>query len=85
VNTADLVPKLPPPEVRVDHQTYSYQHVGTEVDFTAAYPTEAEKHSPCCSYSYALFNPTSPVNPTIAQCVGTSEDFLEQTAPAPHS
>lgn len=73
VNTADLVPKLPPPEVRVDQQTYHYQHAGTEVDFTAAYPTEKDKHSPCCSYSYALFNPTSPVNPNIAQCVDTLE------------
>jgi hypothetical protein len=73
VNTADLVPKLPPPAVRVNHQTYFYQHVGTEVDFTAAYATEKDKHSPCCSYSYALFNPTSPVNPNITQCVNTLE------------
>jgi hypothetical protein len=81
VNTADAVPKLPPPEVRVDKQTYYYQHVGTEVDFTAAYPTEKDKHSPCCSYSYALFNPTSPVNPNITQCVDTLEPFSSLSNP----
>jgi len=73
VNTADLVPKLPPPP--------SYKHVGSEVDFTATYPTEAERHSPCCSYSYALFNPTSPVNPNITQCVGTSDPLSELPNP----
>jgi len=81
VNTADLVPKLPPPVVRVGQQTYYYQHVGAEVDFTAAYPTEKDKHSPCCCYSYALFNPTSPVNPDITQCVGTLEPFAELPNP----
>jgi Lipase (class 3) len=81
VNTADLVPKLPPPVVRVGQQTYYYQHAGAEVDFTAAYPTEKEKHSPCCCYSYALFNPASPVNPDVTQCVGTLEPFAEPTNP----
>jgi hypothetical protein len=81
VNTADLVPKLPPPIVRVDQQTYIYQHAGTEVSFTAAYPKEQEKHSPCCCYSYALFNPTSPVNPDIMKCVGTVEPFSELPNP----
>jgi Lipase (class 3) len=81
VNTADLVPKLPPPEVLVDHQKYSYQHVGTEVDFTAAYATEKDKHSPCCSYSYALFNPTYPVNPNITQCVNTLEPSSKPVEP----
>ena len=79
VNTEDLVPKLPPAAVRVDKETYYYQHAGTEVDFTAFYPNdkgkldEKDEHSPCCSYSYGLFNPTSPVNPDITQCVATLE------------
>jgi hypothetical protein len=65
--------------VRVDKQTYYYQHVRTEVDFTAFYSNKKGKldekyeHSPCCSYSYALFNPTSPVNPDITKCVATLE------------
>lgn len=73
VNTADLVPKLPPPP--------SYQHAGSAVDFTAAYQTEPERHSPCCCYSYALFNPASPVNPDVTQCVGTPEPSSEAVGP----
>ena len=79
VNTDDLVPKAPPAVVRVDKQTYHYQHAGTEVDFTALYTNkkgkldEKEEHSPCCSYSYALFNPTLPVNPDITSCVAKLE------------
>ena len=79
VNTDDLVPKAPPVVVRVNKQTYYYQHVGVAVDFTALYPgakskiNEKDEHSPCCSYSYALFNPTDPVNPDITSCVATLE------------
>lgn len=79
VNTDDLVPKAPPTAVRVDKQTYYYQHAGTEIDFTALYTNkkgkldEKDEHSPCCSYSYALFNAASPVNPDITKCVATLE------------
>jgi hypothetical protein len=79
VNTEDMVPKLPPAAVRVNKQMYYYQHVGAEVEFTALYLNskgkldEKDEHSPCCSYSYALFNPADPVNPDITSCVATLE------------
>jgi hypothetical protein len=79
VNTDDQVPNLPPVAVRVDKQMYYYQHVGVEVEFTALYLNskgkldEKDEHSPCCSYSYALFNPADPVNPDITSCVATLE------------
>jgi len=82
VNTDDLVPKLPPAVVRVNQQNYHYQHVGVEVDFTALYQNskgkldEKDEHSPCCSYSYALFNPDNPVNPDITSCVAQLEPNL---------
>jgi hypothetical protein len=69
VNTADAVPKLPP--------GLDYLHAGSEIYFTAAYDaatkekSEAERHNPCCCYSYALFNPGNPVNPNIQNCVDT--------------
>lgn len=61
VNTADAVPKLPPGK--------DYLAVGRELSFTADYDTEAKKHSPCCSYAYALFNPDDPVNPRMDDCM----------------
>lgn len=63
VNTYDEVPKLPPG---------AYVPVGVEAPFGADYPTEAECHNPCCSYSYALFNPAAPYNPAIATCMSQS-------------
>jgi hypothetical protein len=60
VNTYDEVPKLPPG---------AYVPVGVEAPFGADYPTEAERHNPCCSYSYALFNPNAPYNPEIGPCM----------------
>ena len=60
VNTYDEVPKLPPG---------GYVPVGVEAPFGADYQTEAERHNPCCSYSYALFNPTAPYNPGIDTCI----------------
>jgi hypothetical protein len=61
VNTADTVPKLP--------IGWAYAAVGSEASFTAAYDTEAQKHSPCCSYAYALFHPEDPYNQDIAVCM----------------
>jgi hypothetical protein len=63
VNTYDEVPKLPPG---------AYVPVGVEAPFGADYPTEAERHNPCCSYSYALFNPDAPYNQAIATCMTQS-------------
>ncbi len=60
VNTYDEVPKLP---------SGAYVPVGVEAPFGADYPTEGERHNPCCSYSYALFNPAAPYNPGIGTCM----------------
>ncbi|MGH3380429.1 MAG: lipase family protein [Actinoallomurus sp.] len=65
VNTYDEVPKQP--------KQPEYVPVGTEAAFGAAYPTEKECHDPCCSYSYALFNPTSPYNPAMDACMARSK------------
>jgi hypothetical protein len=64
VNTYDKVPKLPPG---------AYVPVGVEAPFGADYPTEAECHNPCCSYSYALFSPNAPYNPGIDTCMAQSK------------
>ena len=34
-------------------------------DFTADYSDGGKNHNPCCTYSYALHNPTDPVNPDL--------------------
>jgi hypothetical protein len=68
VNTFDVVPKTPPGK--------AYVAVGVEADFGAGYLTELQCHDPCCSYSYALFNPTSPYNPTVGTCMDTSQPEL---------
>lgn len=67
VNTYDLVPKTPPGP---------YVAVGIEAAFGAAYPTILECHDPCCSYSYALFNPSAPYNQGIAPCMARSKPEL---------
>ncbi|WP_084265249.1 lipase family protein [Actinomadura macra] len=64
VNTYDEVPKLPP---------FPYEAVGVEAPFGAKYSSEGERHNPCCSYSYALFNPTAPYNPGIDTCMDRSK------------
>ncbi|WP_433177457.1 lipase family protein [Actinoallomurus sp. CA-150999] len=50
----------------------AYVAVGVEAPFGAGYPTEKERHNPCCSYSYALFNPDAPYNPDIDKCMPPS-------------
>jgi len=67
VNLDDKVPKLPP---------LPYVHVGIEACYGAAYPTEAECHNPCSSYSYALYNPSAPYNPAITTSVHKSKPEL---------
>ncbi|MCO6008507.1 lipase family protein [Actinoallomurus purpureus] len=64
VNTSDVVPKMPPGP---------YVPVGLEAPYDAAYPTEAECHNPCCSYSYAVFHPDDPYNPDMDTCMARSE------------
>lgn len=64
VNIYDAVPKSPP-----STQSRPYQAVGLEASYGADYPTEGERHSPCCSYSYALFNGQNPYNPNIKTCM----------------
>ena len=64
VNTYDAIPKLPPPP---------YVPVGVEVPYGADYPTEPERHNPCCSYSYALFHPDAPYNPQMDTCMAKSK------------
>ncbi|WP_433514030.1 lipase family protein [Nonomuraea sp. CA-143628] len=63
VNFFDKVPKLP---------SGPYEAVGVEALFGADYPTEGECHNPCCSYSYALFNPDTPYNQGIDTCMSQS-------------
>jgi hypothetical protein len=67
VNTYDEVPKFP---------SGAYVPVCVEAPFGADYPTEAERHNPCCSYSYALFNPNAPYNPGIDPCMAQSKPEL---------
>jgi predicted lipase len=64
VNIYDAVPKSPP-----SIPGREYQAVGLEASYGADYPTEGERHSPCCSYSYALFNGQHPYNPDIKRCM----------------
>ena len=67
VNTYDVVPKTPPG---------AYVAVGIEATFGADYPSELERHDPCCSYSYALFNPSAPYNQGIGTCMTASKPEL---------
>ncbi|GAA4623994.1 hypothetical protein GCM10023196_022500 [Actinoallomurus vinaceus] len=66
VNTYDEVPKLP--------LQLAYVPVGVEAPFGADYPKERQRHNPCCSYSYALFNPTAPYNRGIDICMARPKD-----------
>ncbi len=61
VNTYDGVPNLP--------KAPAYVAVGAEVSFGADYQDEQKCHSPCCSYSYAVFNPTAPFNTDMNECM----------------
>jgi len=50
----------------------TYEAVGVEALFGADYANEWERHNPCCSYSYALFNPDTPYNQGIDTCMSHS-------------
>ncbi|HEY6334106.1 MAG TPA: hypothetical protein VI756_32625 [Blastocatellia bacterium] len=67
VNTADSVPNFP-------DTSLGYVHVGTQISFNADYVNEFGKrqekkiHDPCCSYAYAIYNPSEPCNPYYDGC-----------------
>ena len=63
VNTADGVPSTPNSVAPKPNKVY--EHVGKQIDFTADYSDGGKNHNPCCTYSYALHNPTDPVNPDL--------------------
>lgn len=63
VNTADSVPDFPGSLLHPD-----YVHVGTSLNFYADYGSEENNHNPCCTYSYALIDPSNPFNPTFDKC-----------------
>ena len=68
VNIEDVVPTLPGPESKVEGTVYYYQHVGSQASFSAQYLSVPKNHDPCCSYSYALYNPEAPFNPIPGAC-----------------
>ncbi len=67
VNTADTVPNLP------RKSSGDYLPVGNQVSFNADYGAEKKTHNPCCSYSYAIYNPKAPCNQNFDTCA-TSQD-----------
>ena len=64
VNTADGVPDTPNSVAPKPNKVY--EHVGRQIDFTADYSDGGKNHNPCCTYSYALHNPSNPLNPDLA-------------------
>jgi hypothetical protein len=68
VNIEDVVPTLPGPESKTEGKVYYYQHVGSQASFSAQYLSVPKNHDPCCSYSYALYNPEAPFNPIPGDC-----------------
>jgi hypothetical protein len=64
VNMYDVVPTTP--------LNSSYVPVGAQATFGADYGSVQNNHNPCCTYSYAIFNPTSPFNKNFDSCSGSS-------------
>jgi len=76
VNTEDIVPDLPPPEIG----SYLYKHVGTPIDYTAQYGSVVANHDHWNSYNYALNNPTQPegsLPPTVNRIIGPASRNAE--------
>ncbi|MEV4249644.1 lipase family protein [Streptosporangium canum] len=67
-NKYDTVPDWP--------DKTEYVPVGVEVEYGADYSSEPKNHNPCCSYSYALFNPTEPYNRNFDKCMSQSKPTL---------
>jgi triacylglycerol lipase len=59
VNTEDVVPDLPPPEIG----SLLFKHIGTPVDYTAQYGSVPANHDHWNSYNYALNHPDQPEGP----------------------
>ena len=52
-----------------------------QINFTADYSDGAKNHNPCCTYSYALHNPTDPVNPDMACVFPVDQNLGDASAP----
>ena len=78
-NTADGVPTQPNSSAPANKKVYV--HVGSEVVFTADYDDAAKNHNPCCTYSYALHNPTSPVNPDLTCTFPVDQGLRDASEP----
>ena len=59
VNTEDVVPDAPLPAVGA----LLFQHIGTEVNYSAQYGSVPSNHDHWNSYNYALNNPNQPEGP----------------------
>jgi hypothetical protein len=73
VNIEDVVPTIPDAESKTKQGTVYYQHVGWQASFNAQYLSVSKNHNPCCSYSYALYHPENPFNPTPGNCFPAGE------------
>jgi hypothetical protein len=73
VNIEDVVPTVPDPESKTILGMAYYQHVGLQASFNAQYLSVPNNHNPCCSYSYALYNPEEPFNPAPGDCFSAVE------------
>lgn len=59
VNSSDIVPNVPPACCFGDF----YEHVGTQISYTAQYDSLGGNHSSTSSYGYALAHPDQPQGP----------------------
>lgn len=66
-NSADTIPQEPNKDAPANKKIYV--EVGNNVEFTADYADGGKNHNPCCTYSYALHNPSDPINPDMLTCV----------------
>ena len=79
VNTADGVPDTPNSVAPKPNKVY--EHVGKQINFTADYSDGGKNHNPCCTYSYALHNPTDPVNPDLACVFPVDQNLRDASEP----
>jgi predicted lipase len=64
VNTEDIVPTLPP---AASDTSAFYEHIGTQISFTAQYLSIDGNHSMADSYTFAINNPNQPQGPLTAR------------------
>ena len=79
VNTADGVPDTPNSVAPAGNKVY--KHVGKQINFTADYGSGQKNHNPCCTYSYALHNPTDVVNPDVNCNFPVDQNLRDASAP----